>query len=297
MKIKQAIIPPIHDLDLADSLSNLYLVLSWLCLQDEGYRNHWIDLKKNKDCYIILDNGANEGKLSNDDELIKLACDMGINEVVTPDVYLDWYGTVDKTKNFLIKYHDTLKKNNINTMSVLQGKTEEEFNSCFDAFVSDNRVNILGVGYRNLMLPFRNKMEAMTDDDWIKIGVSEIKHLRDVLEPDTFYYTLSRLYFLTMVVDYNKLGLYNKKIHLLGLMNPYELSILTRCLSEKEMSFIRGCDSAAPVQAAQANVIFDVSFGVVKKPKALLDFEKKLENDEKALAIKNIEIMKGWLSL
>ena len=93
-----AVIAPIHDLDLCDKLSHLYLILSWLCKEDPQYKNYWKNIKnKYKDAYVILDNGANEGKLSKDLDLLKTALDINANEIVLPDEYHNSEATIKKT--------------------------------------------------------------------------------------------------------------------------------------------------------------------------------------------------------
>jgi len=285
-----AVIAPVYDLELSDEMSHLYMVLSWLCKEDPQYKSHFANIRrKHKDSYVILDNGMNEGKMSSDEEIIITADEINANEIICPDVYLDARATIDKTKDFLDKYHTAYINKSFNVMAVLQGNDRDSFLKCYRSFLRDDRINFLGVGYRNLMKPFREDI-----DKWKPKGI-DIGYLKEHLDEDCYYYTLSRLYFLTEVLSFAKLRQCNKSIHLLGIYNPFELSLYKKLIHPTEMLMIRGCDSAAPCQAAQAGVVFDKSYGVKDKPKALLDFDKRMDGNVNRLAKHNIEIMKEWV--
>ena len=291
-----AVISPVHDLDLSDELSHLYLILSWLCKEDPQYKNHWKTIKNQyKDSYIILDNGANEGKLSEDLDLLKLALDINVDEIVLPDEYLNTKQTINKTKSFLSNYYSKHISGMFNTMAVLQGEEIHDFLSCYKTFLTDSRINILGVGYRNLVEPFKNDIHNIGDNEWRLLGVDNIEYLSEMVSEETFYYTLSRVYFLRRIINFDDLKKYKKKIHLLGIWNPIELSLYNKMFTEEELSFIRGCDSAAPCQAAQAGVEFNPKYGVKDKPKAYLDFEKQMTPEKKQLAKKNIDVIREWV--
>ena len=64
-----------------------------------------------------------------------------------------------------------------------------------------------------------------------------------------------------------------------------------------ELKMIRGCDSATAFQAAQANVHFDKSYGVVTKPKKLLEFKRKLSDNELNLMKYNRQIINEWMEI
>jgi len=285
-----AVIAPVYDLELSDELSHLYMVLSWLCKEDPQYKSHYTNIKrKQDDAYVILDNGMNEGKMSSDQEIISTAHDINANEIICPDVYLDSSGTVRKTKKFLNVYYNGYVKGKFSVMGVLQGRDKESFLNCYDEFLNDDRINFLGVGYRNLMEPFKEEI-----DNW-KTDLIDMDYLKKNLSDDCYYYTLSRLYFLRNILDFKKLKDNNKSIHLLGIYNPFELSLYSKLFSDDELLHIRGCDSAAPCQAAQAGVAFDKTYGVKDKPQSMLAFEARMDGNVNRLAKHNIEIMKEWV--
>jgi hypothetical protein len=286
-----ATIAPVYDLDLCDSFSHFYMVLQWLCVEDPQYKSHFINVKRRyQDVYIVLDNGMNEQRLCTDQALLETARDINANEIICPDVFLDAEQTIKKTTAFLDKYYESHIKGKFNTMAVLQGDDEESFLKCYDAFLNDDRINFLGIGYRNLMKPFKGKIEDFEFD-----GLNK-QELKDVLINDCYYYTLSRLYFLKNVLDFKKLEEKDKSLHLLGSYNPYEMKFFKEPLfTAQELLYIRSWDSACCIQAAQAGVTFNENYGVKDKPKAILNFEDHLDGNTRRLAQKNIKILKGWL--
>lgn len=286
-----SIITTQHDVEMANELSHTYMVLQWLCREDPQYKGHWCNIKREfDDAYVILDNGANEGKLCSGMELINTAYDILADEIICPDVYKDANKTVEKTKEFLNEYYEKYLNNKINVMAVLQGNTEQSFMDCYNAFLDDNRIGIIGVGYRNLMEAFKPQIDKF---DWDSVNINN-HYLKDNLNEDCYYYTLSRLYFLKNKVNYKTIKEKGKHFHLLGLYNPAELGFYKRVLQDN-MSFIRGNDSACLSQAAQAKVRFNKSFGVYNKPKTLLNFDKRLSSSEKIIFNENLNILREWL--
>lgn len=289
--MKQAIISPVYDLDLSDSLSHTYLILSWLCKKDPQYKSYWNNIKrKYNDAYVILDNGANEGQLSSDRDILSLALEMNVNEIVAPDEYLNADFTIEKTKKFLDDYYEDYIKGRLNIQAVIQGRTKEDFLKCYNYYLNEPRINIIGIGYRNLYEPFIDEMK-----DWFNRSGDFVTLKNKPIEEKTFYYTISRFYFINQYIETVDILNNDKQIHMLGLTNPYELHIIKQLPKEK-FELIRSCDSAAPIQAAQANVLFDKNYGVKSKPKAMLDFEERLSSEQRMLAQQNIQIMKEWIN-
>jgi len=290
--MKLATIAPVYDLDLCKSTSDLYLILSWLCKENKQYKHYWTNTHTG---YKILDNGANEGKLSDDLDILNLADDIYADEIVAPDAYLDAEATLSKTETFLGKYYESRIKGNFKVMAVAQGKSQQQFMDCYNEFLLDPRIDVIGIGYRNLYEPFEYTLKDLTDETWTTLGIENVEYLREEMDEKTFLYTLSRIHFLKTQVDYTKLKDNNKQLHMLGLYNPFELTFF-KGLRDYKIDCIRGVDSAAACQAAQASVKFDKTFGVKDKPQAFLDFEQKLPITNRLLATQNIEIMKEWFN-
>jgi len=292
-----AIITTAKDVELSSRLSHLYMVLAWLCKEDPQYKAYFINAKQRyNDSYTILDNGANENKLCEPEEIINVAYDLFADEIIAPDVYGDYVGTKDKTQEFLSKYYDKYLKDKFNIMGVIQGDTEESFLNCFNYYLNEPKIGVIGIGYRNLLKPFKSKMIEVTDETWNEIGIDNVPFLKSKLTEDTFYYTLSRIYFLKKYEDLIY-SLKDKKIHLLGLTNPYEMSLYNKIFSQKFLNKIRGCDSACLSQAAQASVIFNKEYGVIQKPKNILDFHEGLSTSQRFIFEENLKIFKKWTEI
>jgi hypothetical protein len=78
--------------------------------------------------HVILDNGAAEGKMLSDAQLLAIASWLKPQELVVPDVMHDCYGTVDALRRFYPKVGGTA----LNLMVVIQGKTWYEINYCLE---------------------------------------------------------------------------------------------------------------------------------------------------------------------
>jgi len=296
--MKVAIITPIYNPEYADWLSHFYMVLAHIAKKDPQYKNYWCNIKnKYWDSYVLLDNGCNENSLVTDLELLGLAAELKVDEIVAPDVFGSGVDTIHKTYTFLDTHYEKYIRDNFQVMAVLQGKNRGDFMMSYKVFMEEPRINTIGVGYRNLYEPFIDDMNKLTGDDWQKL--IKVPYNHDVLQfnvdQKTFYYTLSRLYFMRRTNIFKDAFNNNKLIHLLGLTNPFELYILNKALTPVEKALIRGLDSASPIQAAQAGIVFEPRYGVKTKPQAMLEFDKRLTEEQKILVEKNINIMKEWL--
>jgi hypothetical protein len=288
------VISPIHNLNISENINNQYMVLAWLLQEEPGYVDYFKKLKaKNPSAWVTCDNGLNEGRLVKGQELVDLAKEISSDEIITPDVYMDAAETIVETGKFIEEYHDQF--GDMNVMSVPQGNDKESFMACFNSFKEHDKIDTLGIGYRNLYEAFKSEMEEMSIEDWEEIGIENAANLKDCIHEHTFYYTLSRLYFLKKYVDFNKLARMGKNIHLLGIYNPYELSYYNKIFNKSELRLIRSCDSAAPNQAAQVGLKINPDYGVVDKPVKYLDFKSEMTDDQISLAVENIEQIRSWV--
>lgn len=295
--MKLAMIAPIpHLKEYADVYKSKYhLILSHLCFTDPSYKKFYIKLKsQDPRHFIILDNGANEGEMIKGFDLVNLGTEIGVDEIIAPDKYAEAELTITETNSFIDTWYSVCKKAGIKIMGVPQGNTKEEFLRCYKEFIDNPNISTIGLGYKNLIHSFMYEIAGITEQQWKNWKIKEIVDLINSLEENTFYYTLSRIYFLKKYVNFKELERRRKKIHLLGLYNPYELSFYGRFFNKKELSRIRGCDSAAPFQAAQMDIEFNHNYGVVMKPKAFLDFNQKLIGESEAILVNNIKLIKKW---
>ena len=289
-----AVITPIPYLE-ETSKASFHMVLGHL-LNNQTYKNFYDNLRvKNPGTFILCDNSANEGYMIKGRELINLAASINADELIAPDKYHDAKVTEDETYRFLDDFYVSDLKDNYSVMAVPQGKTFDHYLHCFETFLRDPRINTIGIGYRNLVPAIVDEMNILDINEWdLGLSEDEIKKLTKKLEPDCFNYTMSRLFFLAKYVDFGAMKRYNKRIHLLGLYNPYELRLINKCLSKVKMKYIRSCDSASPWQAAQANVEFDKGFGVYTKPKAFLDFEQVIDEKQRVIFEGNLKMLRNW---
>lgn len=293
--MKYALISSIYDLDLVEEF-DYHLLLAWACKNDI-YKKFYQNLRCRSSAkdFIIMDNGANEKKTIIGDELIKIAMDLNSNEVQAPDFHLLGDKTVKMAKVFLSFDYPKLKEYNTAIMGIPQGRDFEDFKACWDWMLSESKINTIGLGYRNVLPSIKEEISHMSTSDWEDLGIKNVVGLQDFAEAETFKYTLSRLYFLRRKVNILDLAKAGKQIHLLGLWNPAELQYYKTVFTPEEQTVIRGCDSAAPIQAAQAYVEFDPEFGVRYKPKEYLDMFAPLGKKQREIAEKNIIMVKKWI--
>lgn len=291
-----SIIAPIHNLDLTSKLSNTYMILGWLLEESIEYYEYYSKLKiNNPSAYFILDNGANEGREMAPADLMFWAQKIKADELVLPDTLDNGELTYRKSIEFINQFGSECKVSNIKLMGVVQGRTFEEFNKCYTNMINNSNIEVIGLGYRNLIRPFIDKMKLLSDDDWVKMGITDVTTLRNELEDNSFYYTLSRIFFLKKYVDFQNLQIKSKKIHNLGLYNPIENKYYNKIFSPIENRIIRSNDSASLCQCAQADVLYDLTFGIRNKTKKLLDFKEKLTDNQLVNFYQNLQRTKIWL--
>lgn len=290
--MRYALISSIYDLDLVDQF-NYHLLLAW-AFENEVYRTYYKDRqRRTPDDFFILDNGANEKKMVENETLLELALDLGVNEVQSPDVYQRCTETISKTKTFL--QNPILKEHKIGVMGIPQGRDYKSFKKCWDWMLENPDISTIGLGYRNVLPAVEDDLAECVIHDWKDMGVWDASELIDFVEPQTFKYTMSRLFFLKRKVNLIDLTIHKKRLHLLGLWQPVELKYYKSIFSPEELKLIRGCDSAAPIQAAQVYVPFDPELGVKNKPKEYLDMFTPLGKGQRTIAEKNIEAIVEWI--
>lgn len=289
--MEYSLISSANDLDLCTN-QRYHMVLAWACTH-EGYKSFYKNLSsENYRARIILDNGANEGKLVEGPDYVALAHKLSAYEIIAPDVYQDCDATIQKTMDFLNAYTQELK--DIKIMAVPQGRTPAEYLKCWKTFLEDKRISTLGLGYRNILNCVKGDMLKVTDKQWENLlGYHYFDIKRDLPESD-FLMTLSRLFFLTRINIKEVLIKYEKEIHLLGLWNPVELVLINKAFAKEELDVIRSCDSASPVQAAQSYVKFNGYYGLKTKPQAMLDMFMTLGSEQRRIAERNLHMLRIW---
>lgn len=118
---------------------------------------------RNQGDYIVLDNGAAEGELVDNETLLRLAGILDADEIVAPDVMRDAAGTVAETGRFLMWYKQAIETGRYSArkvMAVVQGTHLEEFKKCAHAYAMNEIVTTIGIprlmlGINSLGLPAR----------------------------------------------------------------------------------------------------------------------------------------------
>ena len=132
--MKLALIPPISWIS-TTSCTDYQLLLPQLLMYPK-YVEHYTRLAKSEDQHLILDNGANEGAQVNSTSLVRMADEVGVDEVVVPDVLLDDVATLSRMATFFDRVKDK-DVGNLKYMGVAQGSTEEAVHSCISTMMSE----------------------------------------------------------------------------------------------------------------------------------------------------------------
>lgn len=120
------------------------LVLAHWLLKDEEYKEKVADL--NVSCKI-LDNGAAEKHLVDDiDTLLTLADEIGADEVVLPDVFMN----NGASWSYVLRTYDRVVDAGFRPMVVLQGRTKEELEKYW--------VDLYNNGYRDVTIGLGNEV-------------------------------------------------------------------------------------------------------------------------------------------
>jgi hypothetical protein len=120
--VKLALIPPYEYL--GHMYANKYHLLLPECMQDERYMRVAYELAKNPEHYVILDNGAAEGKLYQTEALFSIADELQCQEIVIPDALGDASDTIQKLHSFMHVAEDQAQQ--YNYMFVCQGQNIQE---------------------------------------------------------------------------------------------------------------------------------------------------------------------------
>ena len=139
--MKIAEIVPVSCLEL--TADNYYhMCLAHLVLEDYRYSSFFKRMSK-EGKYVIMDNGAAEGKNLSDKELLKAYEEISPSEIILPDILKDGERTLFRSLNF---YEDNRKYiENYNIMIVPQGKDRTEWLEYKDKMLDEIPANCIGV--------------------------------------------------------------------------------------------------------------------------------------------------------
>lgn len=245
-----------HNPSPLDSSPQIHLLLAHQVLKDEKYVNYYLERKRAGD-YIILDNSAFEFGKAIPTDLLKQAIQISKpDEFVLPDTLFEKGETIKRSLNFI----KTFKSNSIKFMGVVQGKTLEEWLSCYEYFSKYPSIYSIGLGaIYSPKTVFDNK-----DTDRVISG---------------------REFLINKLIESNILNP-NKPHHLLGLGDSGHLEIQQL----KRYKWIRSSDSSAAYIQAKNGVLISIN-KEYKKIKEKVDFVDKFKKETLDLLIKNIQTL------
>ena len=165
--------------------------------------------------YVILDNGAFEGKLHTMKDLLDKAEMIKASEIVLPDVIKNSTDTIMKGFDALRAYGNLCPKDTYNIMGAPQGNNISEWVDCAKTMLKYWEIGCIGIP--------KNLIFSVGDD----ARLLAMKHIRGLVEDS------------------------NVDIHLLGCWNnPREVHSFWSCYSK-----VRGVDSSIPYIYARDDVI------------------------------------------
>lgn len=244
MSIKVCVITPISHLEQYGSLGEMDMSLTHLVLEDEVYATYY-RRQAAGGRFVILDNSAfeleQEGKGLDPDPVLDAAEIVRPTEVIATDVLFDGPATIESTANFIerMRIRGLLGKYRI--MGVVQGKTEEEWMTCFESLLLMPEVNTIGLSKLSVPVSFLGEKESSgcVARSRIKCTMALSEHFGGELE---FAMNSSR----------------KLTVHLLGGDNwtPWEMR------HQKQYPWVRSNDSSCAVWYGLRGHVFD-NLGVI----------------------------------
>ena len=278
------VIPTLNDLDLmheAKSMpngSNAYYILAHFWIQDEKYREFFINVKRN-DAWILLDNSAAEKELVTEEILLDIVWELidagtPADEVIPLDILGDFGATMSAFYSFAKKMKTRGYLEYTKLFAVPQGKTVEEWTTCYNAMRL--HPDVVALGLSKITVPRVFFPESFEPGDYSDDLIKEGRH-----ECTQFLY---------------ENDLITKPLHYLGMgcVGEYEW-YKDEFKYEWSQGLIRSTDSCYTILAATKEIDFHIQYqdyGEVERVNTTNDFyTHKLTDEERALAIENINFM------
>lgn len=159
--MKLALIPPIPELRYDEPKRNYHLMLPQL-VGDKDYAKKYKVLCESN--FVMMDNGAAEGLMLSDKELLDLAHEFKPAELVLPDIIADALGTIEVIRGFL-STRRTLA--GIDFMAVAQGRSIIEVKRMIEVVAEIDRVATIGLP-RHLVKTLRSNAARLDMARWIQ---------------------------------------------------------------------------------------------------------------------------------
>lgn len=180
--------------------------------------------------YLILDNGAAEGKTMPIEKIVDKAELIRASEIVLPDVYKNGAKTIEMHTHaidYLLNKYGDKESIPFKLMAVPQGNSKDEWMSCA----------------KSLLTTFSDIIDT--------VGIP--KHLIE-----TFENRDGRLEALALLDQETDFNIRDYEIHLLGCWKtPLEVLVVAKAAEQGDIPMVRSCDSAIPYVYARAGLRFD----------------------------------------
>lgn len=253
-------IPPNSHLDMMDH-GDRYFGLAHLYVRDENYRRHFLKLRnRSPKVFITMDCGAAEHSLVTEDVLLEITAELKPTEVIAPDVLFDKEQTLSNFKSFVSKMATKGLLSHTYIFACPQGTTKEEWTECYKQMVVSPFVRCIGLS---------------------KIAVPKCWNNA---EGDTLI-AQSRNQCIKALLDEHLLI---KPIHLLGMGEHTEFDYYL----DNKIQNIRSSDSCYTILAAINGIDFE-NGDTTRIPTTNDYFNTKLTDEQKVLALKNINFLKN----
>ena len=252
-------IPPNKNLELMDQ-GDRYFALCHHYLNDPNYRQHFLDIRKNKpDAFILLDNGAAEHSLVTEEVLLNVVKELQPNEVIAPDVLFDMEQTLVNFYSFIRKMNSLRLTDKTGIFACPQGSTKAEWLECYYKMVTTKEVTCIGLSKIAVPKCWNNA----TGDTQIAKSRNECVNLL------------------------NERGWLTKPVHFLGMGEHDEFGYYLN----NHIPNIRSSDSCYTILAAINGIDFEQG-DTTRIPTTNAYFDVELTEDQIVLAKKNISYLK-----
>jgi len=252
-------IPPNKNLELMDQ-GDRYFALCHHYLNDTSYRQHFLDIRKNKpDAFITMDNSAAEHSLVTEEMLLDVVKELQPNEVIAPDVLFDRDQTLKNLYSFIRKMDNDGLRVHTRIFACPQGATKAEWMDCYYKMVTTGEVDTIGLS--KIAVP-----KCWND----ATGDTKIAESRNQC--------VNELWMKGWLI---------KPIHLLGMGEHNEFDFYL----QNKIPMIRSSDSCYTILAAINGIDFEQG-DTTRIPTTNAYFDTELTQDQINLAEKNINYLK-----
>lgn len=208
MSIQICVICPVSHLGEFASLGELDMSLTHIVLKDKKYAKYYKEQREHGR-WVILDNSAFEmqkaGKGMDPIPVLKAASITNPSEVIATDVLCNGPETIKCTEDFIKQMKKKRVLGKYKVMTVAQGKTVDEWMSCFETLLGMKEVDTIGLSKISVSESFGH---------WIK----GFKYKDGKLVKQNGYVAQSRILCTRAIEEHygRELRKSGKEIHLLG---------------------------------------------------------------------------------